>query len=189
MSKTNNKVRIIKNKKLGGLGETIRNGIENSTKNFICFFMADQSDSVDDLVSYINIISKNNYDAVLGSRFLVGSSVYNYPYRKLILNRFFNKLVQVLFLSTYNDFTNAFKIYKKKTLINIYPLVSENFNIFLEIPLKVIYRGYDYKVIPISWTNRKLGTAKFKIRELGSKYFFTLFYCFLEKILLKKSKS
>ena len=73
--------------------------------------------------------------------------------------------------------------------MSIYPLVSENFNIFLEIPLKIVYRGYNYKVIPISWNNRKLGNAKFKIRELGSKYFFTLFYCFLEKILLKKNKN
>jgi len=189
MSKNDNKIRIIKNKNLGGLGEAIRNGIENSSKDFICFFMADQSDSVDDLVSYIDIISKNNFQAVLGSRFVTNSSVHNYPYKKLVLNRFFNKLVQLLFLSRYNDFTNAFKIYKKKTLMSIYPLVSENFNIFLEIPLKIVYRGYNYKVIPISWNNRKSGNAKFKIRELGSKYFFTLFYCFLEKILLKKNKN
>ena len=43
-----------------------------------------------------------------------------------------------------------------------------------------------YKIIPISWTNRKEGNSKFDIKELKSKYLFTLIYCWLEKILLKK---
>ena len=84
----------------------------------------------------------------MGSRFIEGSKVANYPLKKLILNRIFNKLTQILFLSNYNDFTNAFKIYKKKTVLKLLPLVSENFNIFLELPLKIISRGYSYKIIP-----------------------------------------
>ena len=79
-------------------------------------------------------------------------------------------------------------MYRRESLLKLSPIVSENFNVFLEIPLKLIYRGYSYKIIPISWQNRKVGNAKFRIKELGSKYFFTLFYCFLEKILLKKKK-
>ena len=68
------------------------------------------------------------------------------------------------------------------------PLVSESFNIFLEIPLKVISRNYNYKIIPISWTGRAKGQAKFKIKELRSKYLFTLIYCFIEKNLLNFKK-
>ena len=41
-----------------------------------------------------------------------------------------------------------------------------------------------YKIVPISYYNRTVGEAKFKIDELGSKYMFTLLYCFFEKILL-----
>ena len=68
------------------------------------------------------------------------------------------------------------------------PFVSESFNIFLEIPLKIISRGYSYEIIYINWFGRKKGKAKFKINELKSKYLFTLIYCFLEKILLNKKK-
>jgi dolichol-phosphate mannosyltransferase len=93
-----------------------------------------------------------------------------------------------MFLTKYNDHTNAFKIYKKKTLNKLKPFVSENFNIFLELPLKILSRKYKFYVTPINWYNRKLGASKFKLKELGSKYIFTLFYCFLEKILLKKIK-
>ena len=43
-----------------------------------------------------------------------------------------------------------------------------------------------YKIIPISWVNRKEGKSKFDIKELRAKYLFTLIYCFFEKLLLKK---
>ena len=66
------------------------------------------------------------------------------------------------------------------------PFVSESFNIFLEIPLKIISRKYSYEITSINWYNRKLGTAKFNIKELRAKYLFTLIYCFIEKVLLNK---
>ena len=78
------------------------------------------------------------------------------------------------------------RFYKKKALREIMPLISESFNIFLEIPLKIISRNYKYKVISIDWIGRKKGKSKFKINELGSKYLFTLIYCFIEKNLLNK---
>ena len=68
------------------------------------------------------------------------------------------------------------------------PFVSESFNIFLEIPLKIISRNYTYEITSISWYGRKKGKAKFRIKELRSKYLFTLLYCFLEKILLNIKK-
>ena len=178
-------IKIFKNKKKG-LGGAINLGIEKTKFNYVAILMADMSDDVNDLIKYYEIISKENLDSVLGSRFLKNSTVENYPQIKLFLNRIFNNIVKVLFLVNYNDFTNAFKIYKIETLKKLTPLVSENFNIFLEIPLKIISRGYSYKIIPINWKNRTKGEAKFRIRELSSKYLFTLFYCFLEKILLKK---
>ena len=89
-------------------------------------------------------------------------------------------------MSDYNDFTNAFIIYKKSALLKTLPLVSESFNIFLELPLKIISRKMRYKIIPVSWINRKEGVSKFDIKELRAKYLFTLIYCWLEKILLKK---
>ena len=119
--------------------------------------MADQSDDINDLINYNNLMSEENYDAILGSRFLKESKVSKYPIQKLILNRIFNYFVSFVFWNSYNDYTNAFKIYKKETLLELSPLISESFNIFLEIPLKIISRNYKYKVIPINWMGRKKG--------------------------------
>ena len=179
--------KILDNKKKG-LGGAINLGIEEANGSNIVIMMADQSDDINDLIKYNSLMEENNYDAILGSRFIRGSRVINYPIQKLILNRIFNYFVGFIFWNNYNDYTNAFKIYKKKALKEIAPLISESFNIFLEIPLKIISRKYRYKIIPINWTGRTKGASKFKIKELRSKYLFTLIYCFIEKNLLNIKK-
>ena len=150
--------------------------------------MADLSDDIHDLKKYNSLMDEKNLDAILGSRFLKDSKVTGYPLQKLILNRIFNFFVSLIFWNKYNDYTNAFKIYKKDVLQTMMPFVSESFNIFLEIPLKIISRNYTYEITSISWYGRKKGKAKFRIKELRSKYLFTLLYCFLEKILLNIKK-
>ena len=180
------KITSIDNPKIG-LGSAIKCGIDNSSKEFVSIYMADMSDSLNDLKIYYEKIKNNKLlDAIFGSRFIKNSRVINYPKIKLYLNRFANNLIRLIFFSKYNDFTNAFKIYKRTTLLKLYPLVSENFNIFLELPLKIECRKFKYEIIPITWNGRELGESKFKLKEIGSKYIFTMLYCLLEKIHLKK---
>tara|TARA_B100001248_G_C27244121_1_gene390720 strand:- start:35 stop:748 length:714 start_codon:yes stop_codon:yes gene_type:complete len=179
--------KVFDNKKKG-LGGAINLGIANVSGDFVTIMMADRSDDIEDLKKYYKLIKSENLDAVLGSRFLKDSKVSDYPIQKLILNRIFNFFVSLIFFNKYNDYTNAFKIYKKKVLLEIMPLISESFNIFLEIPLKIISRNYKYKIISINWMGRKKGKSKFRIKELRSKYLFTLIYCFIEKNLLNIKK-
>ena len=183
--KTKPQINIYENKRKG-LGGAVAEGINKADGEAVCIMMSDLSDNIDDLEKYYNIIKNENVDAVFGSRFVKGSKIIDYPKKKLMLNRVFNIITKLLFFSDYNDFTNAFKIYKKKTLLKTFPLVSESFNIFLELPLKIISRKMKYKIIPISWINRKEGASKFDIKELRAKYLFTLIYCLTEKLLLKK---
>ena len=63
------------------------------------------------------------------------------------------------------------------------PLISPHFNLTVEMPLKARVRGYSYKVVPISWTNRKTGLSKLKIQEMGSRYLFIVLYLWLERWL------
>ena len=51
----------------------------------------------------------------------------------------------------------------------------------MELPLKAIVRGYTWKVLPITWRNRRSGEAKLKIKEMGSRYLFICLYLWLEK--------
>ena len=147
--------------------------------------MGDCSDDPQDIVQYIKYLDEG-YDCVFGSRFINGSSLKDYPFLKLIINRLANNFIKILFWIKYNDITNAFKAYKKETLNSCYPIISQHFNINAELSLKSIIRRFKYKVIPISWTNRKEGTSKFQIKEMRNRYFFIIFYIFLEKLLMKE---
>ena len=68
------------------MGGTINLGIEKCNGVYTCITMADLSDDFEDLKKYYYKISKENLDAVFGSRFMKNTKVLDYPLRKLILN-------------------------------------------------------------------------------------------------------
>lgn len=143
--------------------------------------MADMSDSPDDLVAFYRKMVESDSDCVFGSRFMRGGKVIDYPKHKLFLNRMVNNAVRIVFRIPYNDFTNAFKLYKKETIKGVAPIMSPHFNLTLELSLKAVIRGYSFTVLPNSWTNRKYGKSNLKIKEMGSRYFFIFLYCLIEK--------
>ncbi|MFN3850271.1 MAG: glycosyltransferase family 2 protein [Spirosomataceae bacterium] len=169
------------NKGPNGFGYAVRYGLERFSGDCVAVFMADMSDDPEDLVKYYNTMIEQNVDAVFGSRWIKGGKVIDYPPVKKIVNRVANMIIKMFIGIKYNDTTNAFKLYKRETMEGLKPFLSPHFNLTVELPLKTIVRGYTYAVVPNSWTNRKYGESKLKIKEMGSRYFFILMYCFIEK--------
>ncbi len=183
LSKEIKEVRYVNNKPPHGFGFNVRNGLEHYSGDCVAIVMADMSDRPVDLVAYYRRMQEGDYDAVFGSRFMRGGKTIDYPKTKLILNRFTNLIIRILFGIRYNDVSNAFKLYKRETLEGLKPYMSHHFNLTVELPLKVIVRGYSYSVLPNYWTNRKAGESKLKLKEMGSRYFYIILYCLLEKWL------
>ena len=80
-------LKVIKNTKKG-LGQAIQEGIKKSASKYVCIFMCDMSDDINDVKKYYSLIKKKDLDAVFGSRFLKHSKIRDYPIFKLILNNF-----------------------------------------------------------------------------------------------------
>jgi dolichol-phosphate mannosyltransferase len=175
-------LRVIDNVPPNGFGFAVRAGLHACRGDAIAIVMADGSDDPADLIKYYNKLNEG-YDCVFGSRFVVGGRVIDYPIHNLILNRLANTFIRVLFRQRFNDFTNAFKIYRREVIAGVQPLLSHHFNLTVELPLKALIRGYNFAVVPISWRNRKHGSSKLRIQEMGSRYLFIVLYCFLEKQL------
>ena len=175
-------VRPVMNRGLNGFGRAIQLGLSQMRGDAVVIMMADESDDCRDVVRYWNTLNEG-YDCVFGSRFLRGGGVIDYPWVKLVLNRAFNFFIRVLFRVKLNDTTNAFKAYRRSVIQGISPILSQHFNLTVELPLKAIVRGYSWKVIPITWKNRRFGVAKLKISEMGSRYLFICLYVWLEKML------
>lgn len=168
-----------------GFGYAIRYGLERFTGDCVAVMMADLSDSPYDLIKFYTTMVEQNVDCVFGTRWSKGGKVIDYPFLKRIINRMANLIIRIVMNLRYNDTTNAFKLYKKDVIQGVKPILSPHFNLTIELPLKAIIRGYTYTVVPNSWTNRKHGISKLKIREMGTRYFFILMYCFIEKYFSK----
>lgn len=172
---------ILTNTGPNGFGYAVRCGLESFSGDCVAIFMADLSDDPFDLVKFYRKMVETGVDCVFGSRFMRGGRVIDYPFHKLIINRIANNIIRFVIGTRYNDSTNAFKLYSRQTIEGIKPFLAPHFNLTIELSLKSIVRGYSYVVLPNSWTNRKTGVSKLKIREMGSRYFFILMYCFIEK--------
>ncbi len=173
-------LRPVQNLGLHGFGRAVICGIEQVRGDAVTIMMADESDDVRDAVIYWEKLNQG-WDCVFGSRFMKGGGVIDYPWLKLRINRLANFFIKALFNIALNDTTNAFKAYRKTVLDGCRPFLSPHFNLTVELPLKAIVRGYSWTVIPITWRNRRSGEAKLKIKEMGSRYFFIVAYCWLEK--------
>jgi dolichol-phosphate mannosyltransferase len=176
------RIRCVRSHNPRGFGHAVRAGLDLFTKDAVAIVMADGSDSPADLVRYHRLLA-DGYDCAFGSRFMAGARVTDYPRLKLVLNRAVNWGIGVLFGHGYNDTTNAFKAYRREVIETVQPLLSNHFNLTVELPLKAVVRGHDFAVVPISWTNRAAGESKLKLDEMGSRYLFIVLYAFLEKHL------
>jgi dolichol-phosphate mannosyltransferase len=176
------RVRCVHNPAPNGFGLAVRRGLAEFRGEAVAVVMADGSDDPNDLVAFYRKL-ESGYDCVFGSRFIRGGRVVDYPKLKLVLNRFANLMIRMMFLLRYNDITNAFKLYRRSAIAGIQPLLSHHFNLTVELPLKCIVRGYTYAVLPNSWKNRKEGVSKLRIKEMGSRYLFIILYCWLERML------
>ncbi|MGZ7041083.1 MAG: glycosyltransferase family 2 protein [Thermoanaerobaculia bacterium] len=165
-----------------GFGFAVRAGLDRFEGDAVAVVMGDGSDSPQDLLAYLRILDEG-YDCAFGSRFIRGAVVTDYPRFKLVLNRLFNLGIRALFRHGYNDTTNAFKAYRREVIETVQPLLSNHFNLTVELPLKAIVRGHSFQVVPISWTNRKRGVSKLDIQEMGSRYVFIVLYVLLERHL------
>ena len=177
-------VRVVTNEPPHGFGFAVRKGLDSFEGDAVVLVMADGSDDPRDVVLYYRVLQAG-YDCAFGSRFMPGAVVRDYPRFKLQINRIVNAGIRVIFRHGYNDTTNAFKAYRREVIETVQPLLSNHFNLTVELPLKAFIRGHSYAVVPISWRNRSAGESKLGLREMGSRYLFIVLYAFLEHHLAR----
>ena len=162
-------LRKIDNSFPNGFGYAVRCGLNHFKGDCVAIFMADASDSPDDLVNFYRALVECNYDAVFGSRFISGGKTVDYPPVKLCINRLANSLIRVLFGLKYNDITNAFKMYRSEMIKNI-PIEEAGFACSMEITVKAFVRGAKITEVPTVWRGRTAGKSKFSMLKGGKDY-------------------
>ena len=188
LSVSHSNVHIYLNPLSKGFGNSLKEGIKKAKGDYVCFVTADQSDDPKDIIKYFNLLCSEEYDCIFGDRWSEVNRVKNYPRFKFLLNRFGNKFLAKVFNIEYTDITNSFKMYRKDVLIDLFPIISSHFSITIEIPLKVIYRGYKFRVTPNSWRNNDHSISNLNLGNVIFTYFIIMIYCRIEKYFIKHQR-
>lgn len=102
------------------------------------------------------------HDLVLGSRYLSGVTVINWPMSRLLLSYFANKYARFVTGLPFTDTTGGFKCYRRKVLesIDLDAIHSEGYSFQIETTFRAWRRGFNIGEIRIVFTDRTEGTSK-----------------------------
>jgi dolichol-phosphate mannosyltransferase len=163
LSGTNNRVKIIRREKKLGLGTAYCEGFKFAIKNnydYIFEMDADFSHDPNEIANFLDAI--NNADLVIGSRYLMGVNVINWPLRRLFLSYFANKYTRVITGLPLQDSTGGFKCFRRKVLesIDLDMIKSNGYAFQIEMNFIAWEKGFKIKEIPIIFVDRQMGKSK-----------------------------
>lgn len=164
IAKKDKKVRIFKNEKNMGIGFTLRNLFKDSKGDYVIYFDADayKCFRLGDIKKLIDEIK--NYDVVIASRYK--ESKENVPWYRIYPSEIYFWIYRILFRLNIRDIGSGFVIFRKKAL-DLINLVSNGFDIHLEIYAKLKKAGFKIKEIPVFYKHWYGGS--FNVLKHGPK--------------------
>ncbi|HKM49740.1 MAG TPA: glycosyltransferase family 2 protein [Candidatus Bathyarchaeia archaeon] len=160
-------IRLIERHGRRGVGDAIRTGIREAKGHVVIPVMGDQSERPSDIVRLVK--KAGCCDIVFTNRFMHGRPA-GYPVVKYVTNRCCNVAAMLLFHIPYSDITNAFKAYKRE-LLNQVDLSSNGFEIFLEMPIRVMMlNAFETSEIETGHIVRKKRAPKLSVIREGWRY-------------------
>jgi dolichol-phosphate mannosyltransferase len=123
---------------------------------------ADFSHDPRDLIRLFNACSDQGADVAIGSRYISGVNVVNWPLSRVLMSYFASIYVRVITGMRIMDTTAGFVCYKKEVLKNIKAahIRAKGYGFQIEMKFVAWKLGYKIVEIPIIFTDRKLGSSK-----------------------------
>ena len=153
-----NPVRVAVRKNHKGLATAVVRGFELAKGNILVVMDADLSHPVDKLPELIRPLTEQNFDAVVGSRYIDGGGIQGWSLSRKIVSSAGGFLARGL--TTLSDPTSGFIAFKKELLKNV-TLNPVGWKIILELIVKT---DPHFKEIPITFTKRAHGKNKFSFQ-------------------------
>lgn len=102
------------------------------------------------------------YDLVIGSRYISGANVANWPLRRLLLSYYANMYARTITGIKVQDATGGFKCFRRKVLeaIDLDDIRSNGYAFQIEMNFRAWRKGFTIKEIPIVFVDRHAGTSK-----------------------------
>jgi dolichol-phosphate mannosyltransferase len=148
-----------------GLGTAYQTGFDWALErdyDYIFEMDADFSHNPSDLVRLYKACSEGGADLAIGSRYISGVNVVNWPLSRVLISYFASIYVRIVTGMKIMDTTAGFKCYKKEVIQSIksYYIRSVGYCFQIEMKFTAWKLGYKVVEIPIVFTDRRLGTSK-----------------------------
>jgi dolichol-phosphate mannosyltransferase len=104
----------------------------------------------------------HDHDAVLGTRYIAGGSVHNWPMRRLLLSRGGNIYIRMALGMPFKDATGGYRAYRMPVLdaINVDTVASTGYSFQVELAWRAHRQGFRVTEVPITFTEREHGVSK-----------------------------
>jgi dolichol-phosphate mannosyltransferase len=164
MASTEKRINLLEREKKLGLGSAYVAGFKYalSRPEIECVFEMDADFSHDpsSIPDFLSAIK--DCDLVLGSRYLDGVTVVNWPLSRLILSYSANLYTRVVTGLPVHDATGGFKCFHRRVLesIDLDGVRSDGYSFQIEMSFKCWRKGFKIKEIPITFVDRRVGTSK-----------------------------
>jgi dolichol-phosphate mannosyltransferase len=163
LSQSNERVKIIRRENKLGLGTAYITGFKYALQNkynYVFEMDADYSHDPGEIENFFRAIKEN--DLVLGSRYLSGVNVINWPMRRLILSYLANFYTRFITGLPVHDATGGYKCFRREVLeaINLDKVKSNGYAFQIEMTFKAWKRGFRIKEISIIFLERSKGKSK-----------------------------
>ena len=154
-----------------GRGSAIRLGFEYAIKNdysTIIEMDSDLSHDPKDLLNMVNKFKKENFDIIIGSRYLKESKIINWGKKRIVFSKLGNFLARFLFKYSIKDYTNGFRVYNNEVIKKVIQSKQINFGfIYLtEILIISIKNGFSISEVPITFVNRLKGKSSVNLKSI-----------------------
>ena len=188
MMEQNPRVHLLEREKKMGLGTAYVAGFKYAiAKGYDCVFEMDADFSHDPgtLPRFLEAIEE--YDLVLGSRYIQGVNVVNWPMKRLLLSYFANQYTRIVTGLPVRDATGGFKCFRIDVLkaIDLDRVHSNGYSFQIEMSFKAWKKGFRIHEIPIVFMDRRVGISKMSkkiVREAVTMVWRLRFQSILGKI-------
>jgi dolichol-phosphate mannosyltransferase len=161
------KVTIVSRKGKLGLGTAYAAGLKASKGDRIILMDADLSHHPKFIPEMVRQMDQNGVDIVTGSRYIPGGGVYGWDLFRKLTSRTANFLADFLLNPKVSDLTGSFRLYERKTLEHILPLITcTGYAFQMEIIVRARNCGMEVSEVPISFVDRIYGESKLGTKEI-----------------------
>ena len=159
----NPKIHILEREKKMGLGTAYVAGFRYAIEigyDYVFEMDADFSHDANALPEFL--IAIKEYDLVLGSRYIQGVNVINWPMKRLLLSYFANQYSRIVTGLPVRDATGGFKCFRIEVLkaIDLDRVHSNGYSFQIEMSFKAWKKGFKVHEIPIIFMDRRVGVSK-----------------------------